>query len=1067
MNPRAALALTLLLATCSEPTLAQEGRKGPGKRPPPPAPVEQQISWDKGARDKAPISLTTTDGSGLELVSIEAKAVVQDPVAFTELHLVFRNPEARVREGRFEIALPEGAAISRFAMKVNDQWQEGEVLETQRARRAYEDFLHRRQDPALLEKQAGNEFQARVFPIPANGEKEIILSYSHALDSSGEPYAIPLAGLPKLGRFSADVQVPGAAGPKHLEMQRSDFVPEGDLHLKATQGERPSAVGLAAGGYAVARVQVDLPSASAKLDDLTVLVDTSGSRALGFERQGKELVALMEALPDNLKVRVLYFDQEVLDGYSGPASGFDAEDAHKMSVRGALGASDLGHALDEAVARGWLGSRALIVSDGVFTAGETDAAALTGRLKAAKGLQRVDALAVGGIQDGALLQQLVTALPSAGVVMSGELGPKVVVDKLSRSAASGVRVTVPGAGWVWPETLDGVQPGDEVLIFADLDDGAAMNVQLAGASVRQQPALVPGERHLVERAAVKAEIDRLTAQHGLATDPAQKAELKANIIELSTHYRVLSDFTALLVLETEADYARFGIDRNALADILTVGPNGITTVSRLPPQPLKTPEAPPPVVRRNEDVEKKAKVASRGAPADEGELDADDEMVGDVSFGRDQALDGAPMPVEESEELAKTEEARPEPAPARSAPAERPSPRPASAAMETVEMHDAPPPPPPPPPPASTASAGVRASQSVIAEASEPAAESAAAPRREGRMYDRMANPEAGPSAPAVAATDPWEGPFKEVMDLVVAGKAEAAVGRAVAWQRENPGDVLALVALGEAWEASGRWTDAARAYGTIIDLFPGRADLRRMAGERLERVALRAGKDGARIAEITIDTFREAVEQRPDHPSGHRLLAYALARAGRYDEAMQVLIGGLAAPWPRERFGEVEDIFREDIAILARARLAAKPGDAAQVTAMLAPLGLSPDTKASTRFVLSWETDANDVDFHIYDARGGHAFYSQRDLRSGGRLYADITTGYGPECFTIPGTPAAGPYTLQANYYSRGPMGYGMGTLHVLTHDGKGGLSFDARPFIIQKDQAFVDLGKVGTSAR
>ncbi|HMV35929.1 MAG TPA: hypothetical protein PKD60_08555, partial [Turneriella sp.] len=49
------------------------------------------------------------------------------------------------------------------------------------ARRAYEDFLHRRQDPALLEQSGGNEFTARVFPIPAKGMKELVLSYSHEL----------------------------------------------------------------------------------------------------------------------------------------------------------------------------------------------------------------------------------------------------------------------------------------------------------------------------------------------------------------------------------------------------------------------------------------------------------------------------------------------------------------------------------------------------------------------------------------------------------------------------------------------------------------------------------------------------------------------------------------------------------------------------------------------------------------------------------------------------------------------------------------------------------------------
>jgi len=73
-------------------------------------------------------------------------------------------------------------------------WQEAEVVEKMLARRAYDDFLHRRQDPALLEKAPGNEFTARVFPIPPNADKHIIISYSQELRDA--PYVLPLRGLP-------------------------------------------------------------------------------------------------------------------------------------------------------------------------------------------------------------------------------------------------------------------------------------------------------------------------------------------------------------------------------------------------------------------------------------------------------------------------------------------------------------------------------------------------------------------------------------------------------------------------------------------------------------------------------------------------------------------------------------------------------------------------------------------------------------------------------------------------------------------------------------------------------
>ena len=50
--------------------------------------------------------------------------------------------------------------------------------------------------------------------------------------------------------------------------------------------------------------------------------------------------------------------------------------------------------------------------------------------------------------------------------------------------------------------------------------------------------------------------------------------------------------------------------------------------------------------------------------------------------------------------------------------------------------------------------------------------------------------------------------------------------------------------------------------------------------------------------------------------------------------------------------------------------------------------------------------------------------------------------------------------YTLEAHDYSRGPMGYGMGKLEIIDHDGHGGLTFEERPFVIMHDHAFVPLG-------
>jgi len=304
----------------------------------------------------------------------------------------------------------------------------------------------------------------------------------------------------------------------------------------------------------------------------------------------------------------------------------------------------------------------------------------------------------------------------------------------------------------------------------------------------------------------------------------------------------------------------------------------------------------------------------------------------------------------------------------------------------------------------------------------------------------------------------PYQGPFAEVMNLIGQKKPKDALARAFAMRDADPGDALALVALGESFEALGKKDEAARAYGSIIDLYPARADLRRFAGNRIERLG--TGPDG--FIGLAIDTYRKAVEERPDHPASHRLLAYALARVGKYEEAFAAILAGYLRDYPSGRFAGARRILYEDTGILAAALIRAKPDKRAAVEKRLAELGVELPKRPSLRFVLTWETDANDVDFHIRDGRKGHAFYARRGLRSGGILYEDVTTGYGPECFSIEGTARAYPYKLQAHYYSKGPMGYGMGKLEILEHDGKGGLKLEERPFVVMTDHAFVDLGQV-----
>jgi tetratricopeptide (TPR) repeat protein len=525
---------------------------------------------------------------------------------------------------------------------------------------------------------------------------------------------------------------------------------------------------------------------------------------------------------------------------------------------------------------------------------------------------------------------------------------------------------------------------------------------------------------------VRARIARILEQRDAvaAKDRDLAAALKQQAIDLSIRNRVLCPFTSLLVLETEQDYARFGIERRALADILTVGPGGVTLLHRV-------------------EIAAPSKQPRWSSAADDQALPADARALakGEAgNFGEEKAKKAdAPSTRGRIEREDRGPAGRPVAAQAAAAPPPATDmPEPSAQALEDLDSEGG-------------ASASANAVGGHVHAAPMPMR--ALRPRAATAADSVVAVSE---GAPVQAA--PLTGPFQEVLDLIHAGRAREALARAFAWRDRDAGDVLALVALGECYEALRDAPDASRAYGSIIDLFPGRADMRRFAGERLERVA------GGHPLALAIDSYRKAVEQRPDHPAGHHLLGFALLKAGHPREAFEAVVTGAAQKYPAGRFLGVDRILREDLGLLAAAWTHAEPARGAEIRERLLRAGGTPESGPSMRFILNWETDANDVDFHIHDARGGHAFYSAPHLPSGGDLYADVTTGYGPECFTIRGAAGgrAAPYQLQAHYYSRGPMGYGMGKLQIIDHDGHGNLRFDERPFVIMQDGAFVDLGHV-----
>ena len=126
---------------------------------------------------------------------------INDQLATTKVDQVFRNETGVEREGMYVFPMPEGSAITKFSMFAGEQEIKGEILDKDEARRIYESIVRQRKDPAILEYIDRNTFRARVYPIPANGEKRIRLDYSEVVGKSGNTcrYVYPLS----TERFSA------------------------------------------------------------------------------------------------------------------------------------------------------------------------------------------------------------------------------------------------------------------------------------------------------------------------------------------------------------------------------------------------------------------------------------------------------------------------------------------------------------------------------------------------------------------------------------------------------------------------------------------------------------------------------------------------------------------------------------------------------------------------------------------------------------------------------------------------------------------------------------------------
>lgn len=145
----------------------------------------------------------------LGITSLDIKVEVVGNIATTTYDMLFYNPKKEILEGELAFPLGEGQRVSRLALEVNGKLREAVVVEKEQGRVAFEAVVRRRVDPVLLEKGTGNNYKARIYPIPARGYKRVVLAHEQELILSEKAhyFHLPLGFKKNLDYFILEMNV--------------------------------------------------------------------------------------------------------------------------------------------------------------------------------------------------------------------------------------------------------------------------------------------------------------------------------------------------------------------------------------------------------------------------------------------------------------------------------------------------------------------------------------------------------------------------------------------------------------------------------------------------------------------------------------------------------------------------------------------------------------------------------------------------------------------------------------------------------------------------------------------
>jgi len=525
---------------------------------------------------------------------------MENGTAVTKVEQVFHNHTSRPLEATFLMPMPEQAAILEFAMWMNGKRVEGKVLDRDQARAVYEGIVRRMRDPGLIEWAGHSMFQARIFPVPANGDQKIEISWSQILpvEAGVYRYVYPLKTTERAIRTLEDFTVQMALHSK--TPIRNIYSPTHKIYAKKTD-EHTATVGFEEEGallqkdfellYSVSEKDIGLnlltyrPSSGeagyfllmaapkATWDEseiigkaVTFVIDTSGSMA-EQDKMSRAKAALrhcVERLNDKDTFNVIRFSSDVEAFRPGLVSA-GAERKAALEFIDTLEPAG-GTAIHDALAKALQTSGAdapiiVFITDGRPTVGETETQKIVAAVAAGNPHHaRLFTFGVGSTVNTKLLDQL--AAQHGGfatyVKPDAEIEEKIAsfYNKMSHPVLSQLTLEVPGVRTyaMLPTSVPDLFKGDQLLVLGRYRGEGDSLVRLTGrvgadARTYDYEGTFPAEskeHDFIAQLWASRQVGFLLEQVSLHGETPERVE---EIRQLALQYGIVTPYTSYLAVE--------------------------------------------------------------------------------------------------------------------------------------------------------------------------------------------------------------------------------------------------------------------------------------------------------------------------------------------------------------------------------------------------------------------------------------------------------------------------------------------------------------------------------------